>query len=169
MHLLDAATTGLRRIVEPVVVAVYAASACVVIAQVVFRYLLNDSLVWAEEFLRYSLLWGVLLGAALVSLRREHVNVDFLREHLPPRGRRMLDVLNAALTVLFCALLTWFGIRFAQRATFAVSPAAGFPMAWVYAAMPIGGALMLCFTLASLRYTEGTEQDDENRLQGDGS
>jgi TRAP-type C4-dicarboxylate transport system permease small subunit len=157
---LDAAIAVLRRLTQPLIVAIYVAFTVVVVAQVFFRFVLNDSLVWAEEFVRYSMLWSVLLGASLVSARREHINVDFLREQLSPAGRQRLDKLNACLVVIFCGCLVWFGIRFAQRASLAISPAAGYPMYIVYAAMPIGGALIAFFTLASLRRnTNGREAE----------
>jgi TRAP-type C4-dicarboxylate transport system permease small subunit len=162
---VDALVTAVRAVTRPVIAVTYIGFTIVVVAQVFFRYVLNDSLVWAEEFVRYALLWSVLLGASLVSERREHINVDFLREQLTPRGQRVLDLINAGVVLCFCACLVWFGIKLAQRSAFAVSPAAGFPMAWVYAAMPIGGVLIGFFTLQSLRRT--TQSSAESDVRAD--
>jgi TRAP-type C4-dicarboxylate transport system permease small subunit len=151
--------TLIRRAVEPVIAAIYVALVAVVVAQVFFRYVLNDSLTWSEEFVRYAMLWSVLLGAGLVSAKREHVNVDFLREQLSGAARRRLDFANAALVLIFCALLVWHGIAFANRAWFAVSPAGGYPMMVVYAAMPLGGVLIAVFTVFSL-FREADEERD---------
>ena len=157
---LERAVRIVRLATQAIVASVYVLLALVVVAQVFFRYVLNDSLDWAEEFSRYALLWSVLLGAALVSEKREHVNVDFLRETLPQKRRYALDLLNAALVLLLCGLLVWYGLAFARRAVFAISPAAGYPMWIVYLAMPIGGALIALFTFASLLKTDGSTRDD---------
>jgi TRAP-type C4-dicarboxylate transport system permease small subunit len=156
---IDRAIAAARTAVEAVVAAIYVAFTVVVVAQVFFRYALNDSLVWSEEFVRYAMMWSVLLGAGAVAARREHVNVDYLREKLGPVGRRRLDLLNVGLVLVFCGLMVWYGVAFALRAWYAVSPAGGYSMMVVYAAMPIGGALIAVFTLASLRHVETEERD----------
>ncbi len=152
-------STLIQRTVEPVIAAIYLALVTVVVAQVFFRYALNDSLTWSEEFVRYAMLWSVLLGAGLVSAKREHVNVDFLREQLSGAARRRLDLVNAFLVLVFCAMLVWYGVAFANRAWFAVSPAGGYPMMVVYAAMPLGGVLIAVFTVFSL-FRETEEERD---------
>lgn len=47
-------------------------------AMVFWRYALNNSIVWAEEILRYIMIWGVLVGAGLT----QHVSMDILQSAL---------------------------------------------------------------------------------------
>lgn len=49
-----------------VLVAVMAAMAVLVFANVVSRYALNYSLIWVEELTRYLMVWVGFLGAGLV-------------------------------------------------------------------------------------------------------
>jgi TRAP-type C4-dicarboxylate transport system permease small subunit len=158
----------IRRLVEPIIAAIYLALVAVVAAQVFFRYALNDSLTWSEEFVRYAMLWSVMMGAGLVSAKREHLNIDFLREQLSSRARRRLDAINAALVVLFCGYLVWYGIAFALRAWYAVSPAAGYPMMFVYLAMPLGGALIAIFTIFSLFLSNDSARDPLATAESEG-
>lgn len=43
-------------------------------AMVFWRYALNNSIVWAEEILRYIMIWGVLVGAGLTTREDQHVS-----------------------------------------------------------------------------------------------
>ena len=49
------------------------------LAMVFWRYALNNSIVWAEEILRYIMIWGVLVGAGLTTREDQHVSMDILQ------------------------------------------------------------------------------------------
>ena len=51
---------------------------------VFFRYVLNNSIVWAEEILRYLMIWVVLVGAGLTTREDQHVCMDGLQTALEP-------------------------------------------------------------------------------------
>ena len=90
-------------------VAAVAAALFVVAAQVVFRYGLNDSLIWAEEFARFALIWSAFLGAPVAYRRGEHVGVTLLIEYLPGFPGRALIFLTHILAIGFGAILAWEG------------------------------------------------------------
>jgi C4-dicarboxylate transporter DctQ subunit len=143
-----AAVAGLRRALEAVLVILSAAYAVIVLLQVFFRYVLNDSLVWAEELIRYALVWAIMLGSAVVAARGEDIRLDTLPLALGPRGRRALLLAADAATLVFCALLVWYGTVFMLRAGGQRASASGLPMAFAYAAMPVGGVLIAIFVVA---------------------
>ena len=65
--------TGLRASLSAVSVALLASYFVLVLLQVFFRYVLNESLFWAEELVRGAMLWGIMLSSALVArLARAH-------------------------------------------------------------------------------------------------
>jgi len=141
----------LRRVVEALNVLVFAAFTGVILLQVLFRYVINDSIAWAEEFSRYALLWSVLLGAAAVSDQDRHLRVDLLDRYVGLRARRILQVLVHFLSIAFLAVLCWQGFALVGRVTLAHSPALQAPMSLVYAAMPVGAALMGIFTVVAIK------------------
>lgn len=49
---------------------------------VFFRYVLNNSIVWSEEILRYIMMWAVLVGAGLTTREDQHVCMDVLQNVL---------------------------------------------------------------------------------------
>jgi TRAP-type C4-dicarboxylate transport system permease small subunit len=82
--------------------------------QVFFRYVLNDSLIWAEEICRYLL--GVmtffLIGAAFQ--RSEMVCLQFLTSRMSIRGRLLVLLPLHVLMTVFLLTLAYFGYEFAK-------------------------------------------------------
>jgi TRAP-type C4-dicarboxylate transport system permease small subunit len=88
-------------------------AAVLVICQMVFvRYVLQASAIWQHEFVTFSLIGATFIGAPYVLLTRGHVNVDLLPVYLGPRGRFALALLAALISLVFCLILTWYGVAF---------------------------------------------------------
>jgi len=122
-------------------VALLASYFVLVLLQVFFRYVLNESLFWAEELVRGAMLWGIMLSSALVAASRGHIRVEVLELMLPPAGRRVVVWLANALTLAFSLILLWAGIQFIDRTWMQQSPVLDVPKWTVYLAIPVGAAL----------------------------
>src|SRR4249920_1268950 len=95
MNIFSASTAGpflgrLRTSLSAVSVALLASYFVLVLLQVFYRYVLNESLFWAEELVRGAMLWGIMLSSALVAAARAHIRVEVLELMLPPKGRRIV-------------------------------------------------------------------------------
>jgi TRAP-type C4-dicarboxylate transport system permease small subunit len=79
---------------------------CVILAQVVFRYVLGDALNWTEEAARFGMLWMTGLMAPVAYRRGGFVAIDMAERALPPRlGASLFLVLAViSLGVLLYAL-----------------------------------------------------------------
>jgi TRAP-type C4-dicarboxylate transport system permease small subunit len=131
----------LRASLQVVSVALLAGYFVLVLLQVFFRYVLNESLFWAEELVRGAMLWGIMLSAALVGAARGHIRVEVLELMLPPRGRRVVIWLANVLTLAFSLILLWAGLQFVDRTWMQQSPVLNVPKWTVYLAIPVGAAL----------------------------
>jgi TRAP-type C4-dicarboxylate transport system permease small subunit len=145
MNILSARPAGpflgrLRTALTAVSVALLASYFVLVLLQVFFRYVLNESLFWAEELVRGAMLWGIMLSSALVAASRGHIRVEVLELMLPPRGRRIVWA-NNVLTLAFSLTLLWAGIQFIDRTWMQQSPVLDVPKWFVYLAIPVGAAL----------------------------
>jgi TRAP-type C4-dicarboxylate transport system permease small subunit len=138
----------LKRVIEVLVTVAIISFTVVALLAVIYRYVLNDSLVWSEEFIRYSLFWVVMLGAALLSYENGHLFIEALHDALPPPLRKIVVQLCHALTIIFCAILAVQGYLLVMRTT-GTSPALRLPMRWVYAAMPVGSVAIIIMTINS--------------------
>ena len=125
-------------------VALLAAIAGVVAAGVIWRYGLNDALSWYEEIAKYAMLWLTFAGAPVALVHGAHVAVEILPSRLPRRLRHVLLATVMVVTAIFAGFLVYYGARFAWNGRMQVSPTVGeIPMVWIFAAMPLGGALLL--------------------------
>jgi TRAP-type C4-dicarboxylate transport system permease small subunit len=73
--MLDAAESQLVRLNRWVVIALMAAMAVLVFANVVSRYLFNFSIIWVEELTRYMMVWVGFIGSGLVLRFGAHIAV----------------------------------------------------------------------------------------------
>ncbi|MEO5845101.1 MAG: TRAP transporter small permease [Caldimonas sp.] len=112
-----------------------------VLLQVFFRYVLNESLFWAEELVRGLMVWGVMIGSALVAASRDHIRVEVLELMLPPTGRRAVVSIANALSVAFSLILLWAAVQLMDRSWLQQSPLLEVPKWTVYMAIAVGAGL----------------------------
>ncbi len=138
----------LHRGLEAVTVALLVVYFVLVVLQVFFRYVLNRSLFWSEEVVRFALVWSVMLGSAVVAYRGEHIRIDALDAVLPPPARTVVARLAEFLTFAFCVILAGTGVQFTFRTLTQRSPVLEVPVWAVYAAVPVGAVLEAVCMLA---------------------
>lgn len=122
-----------------------AAAVVIVCQMVIWRYVLNQSTVWQTEFVVYSLVAATLIGCPYVLLKRGHVNVDLLPHYLPHRGRVVLAVVAALISLVFCVLLAWTGWKLFHEALvngWKTDSVWELPLWIVYLPLPVGIGLL---------------------------
>ena len=122
--------------------------AAVVILQVLMRYLFAYPNPWSEEASRFGLIWTSLLGASLAVEHRAHFGFDQLTRALGPRSRRAVKACANAVVLAFALLLIVSGAALVHLTLGERSSALNLPVALVYAAAPVSGALMVVHMLA---------------------
>jgi TRAP-type C4-dicarboxylate transport system permease small subunit len=100
---------------------------------------------WVEEVGEFSLTWLTMIGAAVGIADRIHFTLHVLTHRLPLRVQRVIYVVNHLLIAGFGALAAWYGTRLAVTNSALTSPALQVNLAWVYAAVSVGGALILIY------------------------
>ena len=87
----------------------------VVCLGVFFRYVLNDSLVWYDEFASYLLVWLTFYGAVVAHYHQRHINFDLMVEKLAPLPRRVADVVAELAVLGFQFVLFYYGWILTER------------------------------------------------------
>lgn len=147
---LRAGLVGLCRATEGLAGALLAVLVAVNLLAVVFRYGLNDPLVWTEETLRYVMIWVAMAGSAAALLRDEHMAVDLPGLLGGPAVRRAARTVMLLFVLGFALFLLWYAVPMAERNAAQVSPAARIPMVWPYLALVIGAAGLAINALGGL-------------------
>lgn len=148
---MDAFENALMRLNRYALIVLLAAMALIVFANVVLRYTTSESIEWAEEVARYLMVWLTFLGAGPVLRYGGHIAVDNLQDGLPTAWAKGLRLLIATLLFGFFAFMVWGGALYLERAQFQMTPTTQISMAWVYAAMPVGGLLLILHFFFVLR------------------
>src|SRR5215813_14116733 len=86
----------------------------IMLTGIVFRYILNDSLQWSDELLVWGLVWVIMLGSVGVMAQWRHVYVPVCVLALPMRWRIPTVILSKILTMIFLALVVYYGIQVFQ-------------------------------------------------------
>ncbi len=131
-----------------------------IFAQVVMRYLFNNSLSWSEELSRYLLIWMVNIGISYAVKKKCHVRITALDTILPPKGKRIFQVISDLLVLVFAGIVMCLGYSVAvfNMKMGQMSQAMEFlPMWVVYLAVPIGFALTCLRTVQNLLIPEKPE------------
>jgi C4-dicarboxylate transporter DctQ subunit len=141
---LDAGLGRTDRVVMIVCCALLVVVSVDVLAAVFFRYVLNSSLLWAEELARYGSAWLVFLGLFCAHRRGEHVSLDSVVRRVPRIGVPAARVVAEVATTVICLTVAYLGwemtvTNFDRGQT---SPAMQIPIAWAYLSVPIGFLLM---------------------------
>ncbi|GHV36020.1 hypothetical protein FACS1894187_09910 [Synergistales bacterium] len=122
-------------------------------AQIVARYVLQASLSWSEELMRFLYVWLTLFGTPLAIRRKQFTAIEALSNLLGAKSKIFKNVLffvTTTMQVLFFAALTYFGAQLVSRNMHNTSPAMGLSMGLAYCAMPLGGVLGLIYCFIAL-------------------
>ncbi len=118
-----------------------------VFGEVILRYGLNRSLGWAEELLRYLLVWMTFLGSYLAIKSNEHLGIGLFFQWLPRKWQQPLDAVANLLLLLFLAAFSVLSFQYTFKFFADESTTLEVPMGLIYAILPIGGVLMFCQSL----------------------
>jgi TRAP-type C4-dicarboxylate transport system permease small subunit len=138
----------MQRVMVPVIFLLSGVMFLVVIAQVIFRYILSQPLPWSEELARYLMIWVACLAASEAYAKGNHVGINLVIDALKPSLRKiMILAIHLAVSVLM-GLIAYQGFALSFLLRDQLSPALEIPMTWPYMAVPVGAVLILIQALA---------------------
>ncbi len=146
------------RAADTILAALSAGIVCIVLTSVFFRYVLNHSLSWSDELVRYLFVWFTLIGSAITLREREHIRVEYFAEKFPEHIRRICEItiLIGISLFHFFLIVTGFCWVWSTRGTY--TSALQWPLnIFFYAALPCSAILTLWYTLRRLVYAEFSE------------
>lgn len=121
-----------------------------VFAQVVFRYLLGQSLFWAEPASVNLMGWFIFLGAAVGVKEGYHLSFDVGLMILPERVRPWLHSVSDVVVAAFGFGMSYYGWQLAARASSTMIPGIGISRMWDFAPIIGGGGLLVLFCVERL-------------------
>ena len=122
----------------------------IIAAQVFFRYVLNDSLVWSEPGSVMVMGWFIFLGAAVGIREGYHLSFEILRAVVPPRVELIFETISDLVVAAFGIGMVFFGWSLAIRTAGNVLPSLGISGAFDFIPIVAGGVLVVIFSIERL-------------------
>ena len=123
--------------------AVLAVMTLAVFLQVVLRFFGRAGIDGLDEVPRYLFVWVVMIGAAAAMHRGEHTALAYFRDKLPPRGQTLVRILTESAGMLLFLSFIKTSVVLVPNSQLQTSAGLGLPLGYVYAAVPVGAALIL--------------------------
>jgi TRAP-type C4-dicarboxylate transport system permease small subunit len=142
--------TAIEHLLGGICVLFMAVMVVMAAAAVFFRFVINSSLAFPDEVVRYFFVWTVFLGAAVALRQNMHAAVEMAVNWLPSRPRRRTVMVANLLCIVFFAILLIYGVQSVITVYPQISPALEISMSFVYAAVPVGALFMLLFAVEAL-------------------
>ena len=150
-------------------IGLLAAMSVIIFTNVVLRYTTSQSIEWAEEVARHMMIWVTFLGAGLVLRFGGHVAIDNFHHVVGEQGARFVRMVVALGLGAFFLVMMYFSILYVWATRFQTTAATDIPIAWIYAAMPVGFLLLFVHLLFVVRayvgegkYITSDEMDAES-------
>lgn len=133
----------ITRFEEFFAIAALGVMVCVMLLQVLSRYLFNAPLIWSEELTRYLFVWVTFIGAGYGVQKHLHIEMGLLFEKFPIGAQKVVQVLINLLSMVCYGYMIPYGWKFTISQHAIAATATGVPMSFVYAAVPIGCTLVV--------------------------
>lgn len=112
------------------------------------RSLFDESFFWAEESVRYLMVWAFFLTLGAAGTAGNHIRTELLVDHMPPGIRKAMHVLASLVGIGFSGALFYASLPQVQRYyTMGMMTESNLDLpVWIlFLAMPLGALLMLAY------------------------
>lgn len=134
---------------------------------VVMRYAVNSPLTWLEEMQMLLIIWLTFFGGSAAFRLQNHVAIEIVVDLMPKKMQKAVEVFIVIVVSAVLLFLIFRGYDFVARLAGArrLSNVLRLPYALVYAAVPVGGALMLInFWVAEIRKFLGKSREEKKEI-----
>jgi TRAP-type C4-dicarboxylate transport system permease small subunit len=148
MKIIERLLQAIRDFAKWVTVALLSWMVLLAMVRLITRWLGVESFGWADQHLRYVLLWLALSGGVLASSGGRHLQIDLVSHYLEPRSRVIIEGLIGALAGMLSVYLAYVSLLFLQSersgggVTFGMPFGLALPTWYFEASLPVGLALM---------------------------
>lgn len=119
--------------------------------QVITRFVLKNPSTVTEQLARYIFVWVVLINAAYVFGKREHMNISYLHGKMPPTAAMACSLITEIGTLIFMiAVMMGGGITAVKIGMSQMDPAIPLPTGVFYLAIPLCGIMSAVYTILNL-------------------
>lgn len=139
------------KILKPIIVFLFLSMTLITFGATLARlFPVLPSFYWAGEVTRYLNFWITCLGIGAALYLGTHFSLTVVLDMMPPTFRRISAILSHVGVLILSVILVFYGIQMITWNFDQLSAAMEIPMSYVFAAIPICGALVFLQTAISL-------------------
>ena len=132
-----------NQVEEAISVLIFALLVLDVFIGVIWRYVLNNSLVWTDELSRLLFVWITWLGLSVGEAHKEHIKISMFTDRLPFRVAHVVNILANLITIAIAAIVAYYVIVVSNTMAGSMYVTLKVPYAIGYWSIPIGCALYI--------------------------
>lgn len=152
MKLLERIAGQLARLCQYTLCVALSVMTVVTFVEVVRRYFFGASYAWAEELVRFLLVWVTFLGGSAAFYTGNLICFDMLTSRVSPRMQVAFALCGGVLVFVILGIFFKFGLSYvlSRPIQFQRSPGLNLPLAYVYISIPVGMGLMIFYNLCAM-------------------
>jgi TRAP-type transport system small permease protein len=114
------------------------------------RYVMGQTFTWYDEIAQACFVWVVFLGTAVGVKRHSHFRLQLVVRRFGGRTQDVAELLALLAIVGFASVLLWQGCLLTEFGLMQRTPVMDMSKSWIYAAIPVGSALMIFYAVPAL-------------------
>ena len=122
----------------------------IIIVSVFCRYVLQNSLTWAEQVSRFLFVWVIMMVIPIIYREKIATNLDLVTEHFPPVVQKVIAILMDMIVGGFAAFYGYAGLRYTLKAGRNIFQGLNIPAGYIYVSEVICGAFLLLCAIESI-------------------
>ena len=118
------------------------------VANVAGRFFFDESIFFIEELSEFLMVLITFFGLGYVTRKGRHIRMTAIYDQLPPRGKKAVMIVIAAVTAAVMFVMAWYALEYVQRtaARGKLTPALQVPLYLTYVPVVLG------FFLSGVQY-----------------
>lgn len=98
-----------------VLVALFLSLIILAVVQILLRNAFASGLIWAESYVRISVLWIAMIGAMIASRSDQHIAIDVAVKKLPKIIRTIAKRVTGLFTSGVCFIMAWYSLQLVMQ------------------------------------------------------
>jgi TRAP-type C4-dicarboxylate transport system permease small subunit len=103
---------GLLKFESGLLVSTFLITLLIAVSQIILRNFFDMGIIWADNFLRITVLWLGMMGALIASRKNNHINMNLGQKYLSKQSLRVVQSIIHLFTASICFIITWYGYSF---------------------------------------------------------
>ena len=151
---------AIENLLEGLLVLCFLTIFVLVVLQVFLRYVLNTSIVGANEVIVILFVYTTAIGGAIAAGRGEHISLTFATETLPQKVQPVLARICLLLVAFINGVMVWFSFHWIGITGGYLMPSTGLSRAVAQVSIPIGCGLAAIYCLVKAFSSSGEKGGD---------